>query len=117
MAKIHIDQATYENQIIVANRYHGAKGTDITHGTWLGNPFAIDVNTTREQAIEKYRVWLRNEFKLKRSPYQKLMELVMRVKSGETVVLLCCCAPKPCHGDVIKDAILKIIESEELKNA
>jgi hypothetical protein len=34
--------------IIIANRKDGVKGIDITRGTWLGNPYYIDKNNSRE---------------------------------------------------------------------
>jgi hypothetical protein len=40
------------------------------------------------------------------------MELVEMVRDGETITLVCFCHPLPCHGEVIKDAIFKIIQQE-----
>jgi len=75
--------------VIIANRKNGAKGIDITRGTWLGNPFSINPKNDRAAVIEKYRAWLRNEYKLKREPYKRLMELVEMVRNGEAITLVC----------------------------
>jgi hypothetical protein len=93
------------DQIIIADRYPLKNDISIMCGTWLGNPFPTNKNTTPEQSVEKYRVWLRSEYKLKREPYRKLMELVKMVQDGQIITLAC---PEPRHGEVIKDAILKI---------
>jgi hypothetical protein len=55
-----------------------------------GNPFEIGKDGTREEVIEKYELWLRDQPDLIRS----IPEL-----SGKT--LGCWCAPKECHGDVL----------------
>ena len=56
-----------------------------------GNPFVVGKDGTREQVIEKYRVWIGH-----------------RIENGEVDIeelrgqdLLCWCAPLPCHGDVL----------------
>lgn len=66
-------------------------GADVYIGrpSAFGNPFRIGRNGTREEAIEKYRVWLHA------NPY--LMRLARRELLGKT--LGCWCAPCACHGD------------------
>lgn len=59
-------------------------------GPW-GNQFKIGKDGTREEVIEKYRLYLEANPVLK-----------ARVKAelrGKHVV--CFCSPKPCHGDVL----------------
>ena len=55
-----------------------------------GNPFKIGEHGTREQVIEAYRLWILRGNPLK----DKLSEL-----KGKDLV--CWCAPKPCHADVL----------------
>ena len=55
-----------------------------------GNPFKIGEDGTREQVIEAYRLWILRGNPLK----DKLSEL-----KGKDLV--CWCAPKPCHADVL----------------
>ena len=78
----------------VLNKYHG----DITEQSvyigrpspW-GNPFVIGKDGTREQVVEKFAEWILNK-----------PELVLRAKEelrGKDLV--CYCAPKMCHGDIL----------------
>lgn len=55
-----------------------------------GNPFTIDKDCTREQAVEKYREWVK-----------KQPELMASLHELEGKTLGCWCAPKACHGDIL----------------
>jgi hypothetical protein len=65
-------------------------------GPW-GNPFRIGRDGTRDEVIEKYRVWLWDEINAGRVDLEKLAAL-----RGKT--LGCWCAPKACHGEVLEAA-------------
>ena len=95
--------------ITVANKYHGAHGINIMRGSVFGNPYSLQQGYTRENAIALYREWLRTHYRKKTVVYDALMKLVERVERGENITLVCCCKPQPCHGDVIKDALEKIM--------
>jgi hypothetical protein len=97
------------DSITIGNKWHGDKGINVMRPSLLGNPFVIGTHGTREQVIEKYRCWLRDQYRYKTKVYNALMVLVERVSNGEDIVLVCCCSPKPCHAEVIKDAIFRII--------
>ena len=56
-----------------------------------GNPFAIGKDASREVVIEKYREWLFER--------PELIEAAKRELAGKDLV--CFCAPKKCHGDVL----------------
>lgn len=56
-----------------------------------GNPYAIDENNTREEVIDKYRLYMLD---LEARGLRDLSELKGKV-------LGCWCAPKACHGDVL----------------
>lgn len=64
---------------------------------------------TREEAIAKYREWLEwavcNDVEVKTA----IDQIVHYVINGKDVELVCFCAPKPCHGDVIKRYIDHLI--------
>jgi hypothetical protein len=55
-----------------------------------GNPFVIGRDGTREEVIEKYRVWL---------PTQKVLMRNLHHLAGKD--LICWCAPQACHADVL----------------
>jgi len=58
-------------------------------GQW-GNPFLIGRDGTREEVIEKYRVWILGQPGLLRQ-----LPMLKGKRLG------CFCAPHPCHGDVL----------------
>lgn len=67
----------------------------IGRGTLWGNPFPIDKNTTREQVIGKYIDYIKNEIRSGRISLEQLASLYNQD-------LVCYCAPKACHGDVLE---------------
>lgn len=78
----------------VYNKYHGvvpAGSVYIGRPSKWGNPFEIGVDGTREEVIAKYR--------------DKILSnstLIMLAKSElKGLNLVCFCAPKPCHGDIL----------------
>ncbi len=54
------------------------------------NPFKIGKDGSREEVIEKYDKWIRQQ------PY--LLEQLYKLKDK---TLACWCKPKACHGDVL----------------
>ena len=56
-----------------------------------GNPFVIGKDGCREEVIMKYRVYLRQHEELTKEAKTEL--------AGKN--LICFCAPKPCHADVL----------------
>lgn len=57
--------------------------------TLWGNPFTIGKDGDRREVIEKYARYLRES------------GLIDRVSELNGVDLVCWCAPKPCHADVL----------------
>jgi hypothetical protein len=55
-----------------------------------GNPFRIGPDGTREQVINKYRVWIKTQ-----------PQLMARIPELKDKVLGCFCAPNYCHGYVL----------------
>jgi hypothetical protein len=62
-------------------------------GIW-GNPFEVGKGYTREQAIAKHRSWMHSN-----------KERLARLGELEGRDLMCCCAPKPCHGQNLLDLL------------
>ena len=85
-------------------------------GSVLANPYAIGYLGTREQVIEMYKVWLRNQYRYGDAVAGELDKLACRHMNGEDIVLGCWCAPQACHAEFIKQAIEKIADNmaEEL---
>lgn len=62
--------------------------------TKWGNKFIIGKDGTREQVIEKYRVWLAGQW-----------DLLDALDELEGKVLGCHCKPLSCHGDIFVELI------------
>jgi len=106
-------------KITVVNKHHKADGEYIGRGNPLGNqwthlvsrfPDTIQVST-REEAVAQYQKWLQAEIdKCTPAVCDELNRLVnIAYQTGE-LKLQCFCAPKACHGDVIKQTILSAWE-------
>ena len=99
----------------------------IKRGTVLGNPFLISSPRDRDEAIASYFTLLRGnggtvhkiaraaglkvDPRCSRVPLSRrlgaLRRLAARVASGERIVLRCACKPRACHGDVVKEIVLR----------
>ena len=76
----------------------------------LGNPFRMNSEDEREIVVRKFYHYLREQFKKKEEVYQELMNIVEKLNAGKDVYLVCSCSPMLCHGDVIANAVMGIIE-------
>lgn len=78
----------------VLNKYKDGVPTNAIYigrpSKW-GNPFVIGKDGTREEVITKYRAWLLAQ--------PEKVEEAKRELAGKDLV--CFCAPKGCHGDVL----------------
>jgi uncharacterized protein DUF4326 len=73
----------------------------------LANLYKIKRESERPEALNRYRLWLEQQMQSDtpaRAEIQRLAEIAKRTD----LLLLCWCAPKPCHGDVIKEFIERI---------
>ena len=86
----------------VVNKYKSRYDVYIGRPSKWANWFYIGRDGTRLQVIEKYKSWLIDEVYLYKSiTHRDIMQL-------EGKILGCFCAPKPCHGDVLKWAVKMI---------
>ena len=84
------------------------KGEYIGRPTVLGNPFAVTKTQPRKIAIERYSIWLNDALKHDYPPVlEELDRLFSILIKEQSLTLLCWCAPEPCHGDIIKEVLLK----------
>lgn len=100
----------------VVNKHHGHTGVYIGRGSPLGNPYSHMNNTqaqfkaaTRDDAIEKYEVWLRKQIDQGNTVVINELDRIGQLVLQGPIKLQCFCSPKPCHGDVIKQTLLKAI--------
>lgn len=76
----------------------------IDRKTAFGNPFKAPTDADRPAAIEQYRKYL---WKALQDPKSDLGRRVRHLAATNAdLALACWCAPKPCHGDVLKSAIM-----------
>ena len=82
----------------------------------LGNPFFLkDIHddTQREKCLAEHKAYLWEEMKKPDSPVMKALSFY--ADCANDLALLCCCSPKPCHGDTVKAAILWIRKNRTTK--
>jgi hypothetical protein len=101
-------------RVVNKRSYQGA-GVYIGRPSILGNPFthrqgtkASTIVESREKAIEAYQEWLRERYREGGKVRDELERLVDLYLMHGALVLVCWCAPQPCHGDVIADALRKL---------
>lgn len=78
----------------VHNKYHKTAGRDavyIGRGSPYGNPFVIGKDGDRDDVCNKYEQMLNNN--------PALVSKVKKELRGKDLV--CFCAPKRCHGDIL----------------
>lgn len=80
--------------VMKAMRGSEAEAIYIGRPSKWGNPFVIGADGYREQVVAAYRAWIQDQPHL----LDALPEL-----AGKTLV--CFCAPKACHGDVLADLV------------
>jgi hypothetical protein len=87
----------------------------------LGNPFKRAVVGSKEEAISRYRAWLRSVVRralagealppAEAAAWAELARLARLAAAGEALTLGCWCAPAACHAEVIRDAVLWLASS------
>jgi hypothetical protein len=93
-------------EVKVVNKKLGGKGEYIGRPSPLGSPFQLECESDRPAVIAKYRAWLIEKIKEKDEPVLVELERLKGIAeaTGE-LRLQCWCAPKMCHGDVIKEVL------------
>lgn len=98
--------------IAVGNTYDHCGGEYIGRGSPLGNPFthtkgtrALFMVSSRDEAVNKYEVYLNGKIANDDPVIIKELERLAEIAMKGPLVLRCFCAPKRCHGDVIKKVL------------
>lgn len=89
-------------KVLVVNKMLGETGEPIGKPSPLGYPFDIDKDEPAEETVEKYRKWFNKKRRYGKA-HAELVRLYRKAKTQGHLELCCWCAPKPCHGDVIKE--------------
>lgn len=100
------------DRIAVVNLKHcpeGAINLTHLHNSPLANPFPITAESQRPAALAAYQTWLAEQLESNTPARRALYRLAHRVLQGERLALGCTCAPRPCHVDVVKNFVLRIL--------
>lgn len=83
---------------------------DRPSGSILGNR-AGGNKPNRVDSIIAYETWFIRQMKINNSEaHREVIRIVNLIRSGKTVCLMCWCFPKPCHGRVIMNYIISLLE-------
>lgn len=94
--------------LTVGNRHRGDKGIYAGRGTPFGNSVMVGgrMPGTRSGKIAAYRKWAMEALKDPTHEFTVAMKaLAARHHAGEQITLVCSCAPKACHVDIIIELI------------
>jgi hypothetical protein len=110
---------------IVNKKWYRGVGVYIGRPSILGNPYSSKPSTTaiyqvdsNPDAVKYYRQYLWRELQKDTSPLKnEIYRLAGMYQKIDHLTLVCWCKEKinddiPCHGDVIRSAILYIIEKD-----
>jgi hypothetical protein len=90
-----------KDKTTVVNRRKESYDVYIGRGSKWGNPFKIGEDGTREQVINKYDKWIRQQ--------PALLNDLHELKSKR---LGCYCAPLSCHGHVLVELIEELLPDD-----
>jgi hypothetical protein len=97
-------------KIHIANRRNTKEGEYVGRPSPLGNPWRAGADLTRDEAIARYKVWLNIQWKTQNHKVRdELNRLANKLIEDGELTLVCWCAPKNCHADVIAEAIQAIV--------
>ena len=71
----------------------------------LGNPFPMQGEAIRAAVIRDYEDWLAEQLLDPSSPASREIERLAEMARKQDLCLVCFCAPKACHADIIKRTI------------
>jgi hypothetical protein len=107
------------NELTVVNKHHGQwphrRYVYIGRPSALGNPFPVNAGRTREEAVAEFEIYLQQQMEAGNEAILNELERIGAMvldDSGEPVCLQCFCAPKACHGDVIRRVIEQAIKEQ-----
>lgn len=99
---IHIRDADFTDPSTV---YIGRPGKGYP-GSPLANPFRLEREEDRDRVLKAYRRWLWEHLQEGSAELAELRRLMTIHAETGSLKLVCFCAPKACHGDYIKSAIV-----------
>lgn len=93
-------------------RTYNGEGEYIGRPSTLGNPYSHKDDTkaefkvgSRDEAIEKFEVWIREQLKSDNKISREIERLVEEYRREGHLTLICWCSPYACHGNVLAEII------------
>jgi hypothetical protein len=103
--KPHLAAHTEDEMIKIGNKKHGTSGIYVGRPSPLGNPFPLHREEERAAVIRAYEDWLAEQLLDPSSPASREIHRLAELARKQDLCLVCWCAPKACHGDIIKRTI------------
>jgi hypothetical protein len=102
--------------IQVARKGQGIQGVYVGRPTPLGNPFRLLREEDRDEVVARYATWLKEQLR-RGNPevIRALEELYRTLKRRGSITLVCFCAPRRCHAEVIAEKLRLMAEAEGLQ--
>ena len=100
-------QISVLNKHALSDTLPGVHRVVIMRGTPLGNPFPMKGRSQeeRDRVCKAYEGWLRDQWR-DNGPARAELERLYALAQQGPLELVCCCAPKRCHGHFVKEALL-----------
>jgi hypothetical protein len=97
--------------ILVLNKCNaGTRGEYVGRPSPLGNPFKLEQESDRDAVITRYEVWLRKRISARdQRVCDELNRVYVIARDTGLLELVCWCAPKRCHADVIRKVLLEAL--------
>jgi len=102
--------------IRIARKGQGLGGVYVGRPTPLGNPFRLLREEDRDEVVARYATWLKEQIRRGNPAVtQALEELYRTLKRRGNITLVCFCAPRRCHAEVIAEKLKLMAEAEGLQ--
>ena len=101
--------------LVLNKRNAGTRGEYVGRPSPLGNPFKLECESNRDAVIARYEVWLRERIAARdRRVCDELNRLYVIARDSIArdaglLELVCWCAPKRCHAEVIRKVLLEVL--------
>ena len=113
-----LDNCLYRNYVYIGRRRNPIRSkTSIMDESFsvLCNPFRISDNNSRQEVLIAYRKYANEQMEMKGKFFNKIQELANMLKNNQydKIYLVCFCKPHDCHGDIIKEIVLQLLDDLE----
>jgi Domain of unknown function (DUF4326) len=97
--------------LVLNKRNAGSRGEYVGRPSTLGNPFKLECESDRDAVIARYEVWLRKRIAARdQLVCNELNRLYIIARDTGLLELVCWCAPKRCHAEVIRKVLLEALQ-------